>query len=103
MARKLARLTPLGQQIMSLLLNAVAFGTHGSVGNVDSLAEPLKTTSGRLRPVLRKLVHDGYLTIEGKIAESVYPTVAALRWREAWRLNSSPKPLWDWISASPGH
>ena len=65
---------------MSLLLNAVAFGTHGSVGNVDSLAEPLKTAaSGRLRPVLRKLVHDGYLTIEGKIAESVYPTVAALR------------------------
>ena len=83
MARKLARLTARGQQIVSLLLNSVVFGTHGNMGNVDSLAEQLKTTPGRLRPMLRKLVQDGYLTIEGKIAENVYPTVAAWRWREA--------------------
>ena len=67
---------------MSLLLNPVVFATHGSMGNVDSLAEQLKTTPGRLRSMLRKLVQDGYLIIEGKIAESVYPTVAALRWQD---------------------
>jgi len=64
---------------MSLLLNAVAFGTHADVGNVESLAEKLGTTPGRLRATLRKLAQQGYLTVEGKIAENVYPTEAALR------------------------
>ena len=81
MARKLPSLTPRGQQIMSLVLNAVAFGTHADIGNVDSLAEKLGTTTGRLRLMLRKLVDQGYLTIEGNVAENVYPTVAALRWQ----------------------
>lgn len=67
---------------MSLLLNAVAFGTHGDVGNVDSLAAKLGTTPGRLRPMLRKLAQQGYLTIKGDIDEKVFPTVAALRWQD---------------------
>jgi hypothetical protein len=82
MARKLPALTARGQQIMSLVLNAVAFGTHANVGNVDSLAEQLKTTSGRLRPILRKHVDQGYLTIKGKIGENFLPTVDALRWQD---------------------
>lgn len=81
MAHKLPPPSPRGQQIMSLVLNAVAFGTHADIGNVDSLAEKLRTTPGRLRPMLRKLLDQGYLTIEGKVAENVYPTVAALRWQ----------------------
>jgi DNA-binding IclR family transcriptional regulator len=80
-ARKLPPLTSRGQQIMSLVLNAIAFGTHADIGNVDSLAEKLGTTPGRLRRMLRKLVNQGYLTIEGKVAENVYPTLAALRWQ----------------------
>jgi DNA-binding IclR family transcriptional regulator len=80
-ARKLPPLTSRGQQIMSLVLNAIAFGTHADIGNVDSLAEKLGTTPGRLRRMLRKLVDQGYLTIEGKVAENVYPTLAALRWQ----------------------
>jgi hypothetical protein len=67
---------------MSLLLNAVAFGTHGDVGNVYSLAGKLGTTSGRLRPMLRKLAQQGYVTIERDIGENVYPTMAALRWQD---------------------
>jgi DNA-binding IclR family transcriptional regulator len=67
---------------MSLLLNAVAFGTHADMGNVDSLAEQLKMTPGRLRPMLRKLVDQGYLTISGRIGENLLPTVAALRWQD---------------------
>src|SRR5687768_12626528 len=82
MAHKLPALTSRGQQIMSLVLNAVAFGTHADVGNVDSLAEQIGTTSGRLRPMLTKLVDQGYLSIEGKLAENVLPTVAALRWQD---------------------
>jgi hypothetical protein len=66
---------------MSLVLNAVAFGTHANVSNVDSLAEQLKTKPGRLRLMLRKLVDQGYITIEGKVGENVLPTVAALRWQ----------------------
>jgi hypothetical protein len=49
MARKLPPLTDRGQQIMSIVLNAVAFGTHTNIGNVDSLAKQFKTTPGRLR------------------------------------------------------
>src|SRR5688572_27051031 len=80
MARKrLPPLSPRGQQIVSLVLNAVAFGTHADLGNVDSLAEKLNTTPGRLRPTLRKLVDQGYLTVKGKVNEQVYPTVAALQ------------------------
>jgi len=79
MARKLPVLTACDQQIMSLVLNAVAFGTHA---NVDSLAEQLKSTPGRLRPMLQKLVDQGYVTIKGKIGENVLPTVAALRWQD---------------------
>ena len=67
---------------MSLVLNAVAFQTHAGVGNVDSLAEKLSTTPGRLRHMVRKLVDQGYLTIEGKVAENVCPTVAVLRWQD---------------------
>jgi DNA-binding IclR family transcriptional regulator len=82
MAQKLPSLPRRGQQIMSLVLNAVAFGTHSDTGNVDTLAEQLGTTPGRLRSILRKLVNQGYVTIKGKIAENVYPTVAALRWQD---------------------
>jgi hypothetical protein len=82
MARKLPALTPRGRQIMSLVLNTVAFGTHANVGNVDLLAEQLKTTPGRLWPMLRKLIDQGYLNIRGKIGENVLPTVAALRWQD---------------------
>ncbi len=66
---------------MALLLNAIAFHTHADEDNVDSLAEKLRTMPGRLGPMLRRLVAQGYLTIEGKVAENVYPTVAALRWQ----------------------
>ena len=48
-----------------------------SIGDIEKLG----TTPGRFRPTLRKLVDQGYLTIEGKVAENVYPTVAALRWQ----------------------
>jgi hypothetical protein len=59
MANKLPPLTAGGQQVMSLVLNAVAFGMYADVGNVDSPAEKLGTTPGRLRTMLRKLIGQG--------------------------------------------
>jgi hypothetical protein len=79
MAQTLPKLTPRGEQIMSLLLNAVAFGTHADIGNVESLAIKLATTAGRLRPMLRKLADQGYLIMEEGMAENVYPTMEAVR------------------------
>jgi len=79
--KSLPPLTPRGREILSAVLNAVTFGTHGDVGDVDALAEELGTRASRLRPMLRKLEAMCYLTIEGKVAERVLPTVAAIRWQ----------------------
>jgi hypothetical protein len=56
--------------------------THGDVGYVDALAVKAGYNAWPIRPMLRKLIDDGYLSIEGDIAENVYPTVAALRWQD---------------------
>jgi hypothetical protein len=71
MPSTLPPLTPRGQRIMPLVLNAVGFGTHADIGNVDSIADKLGTMSGRLRPMLRRLIDQGYLTVEEKVAENV--------------------------------
>jgi hypothetical protein len=39
----LTPLTPRGQQMMSLVLNAVAFGTLAEIGNLDSLINAIQT------------------------------------------------------------
>lgn len=74
------RLTERGRQIVALVVNAVAFKTHGDDGELETLAGELGTTGARLRPMLRRLEAQGWLTVEGQSAKFVYPTVAALRW-----------------------
>jgi DNA-binding FadR family transcriptional regulator len=61
-------------------VNSIAFKTHGDDAELESLAKELGTTGPRLRPMLRRLEAQGWVTVEGKTAEFVYPTVAALRW-----------------------
>ena len=78
--RTLPSLTERGRQIVSHLVNAVAFQTHGDQGELDTLAQALGTTGPRLRPMLRKLQAQGWLTLEEKSLTFVYPTAAALRW-----------------------
>jgi DNA-binding FadR family transcriptional regulator len=75
-----AKLTDRGRQVVSLVVNSVAFKTHGNDAELDTLAKELGTSGPRLRPMLRRLAAQGWLTIEGKSAEFVYPTVQALRW-----------------------
>ena len=79
MAKKLSRLTDHGRELVSYILNAAAFGTHGNDAELDTMAANLRTTPGRLRPTLRTLEAQGWLTVEGRAAEFVYPTVAAIR------------------------
>ena len=76
---KLSRLTNRGRELVSYVLNTVAFGTHGDDAELETMAKKFGTTAGRLRPTLRRLAAQGWLTIEGRSAEFVYPTVAAIR------------------------
>jgi len=75
----LPRLTKRGRELVSYVLNTVAFGTHGDDAELETMAKNLGTTAGRLRPMLRKLAAQGWLTIEGRSAEFIYPTVAAIQ------------------------
>ena len=77
--RQLPRLTKRGRELVSYVLNSVAFGTHGDDAELEAMAKKFGTTAGRLRPTLRRLAAQGWLTIEGRLAEFVYPTVAAIR------------------------
>jgi hypothetical protein len=77
--RQLPRLTKRGRELVSYVLNTVAFGTHGNDAELETMAKKFGTTAGRLRPTLRRLANQGWLTIEGRSAEFVYPTVSAIQ------------------------
>src|SRR4051812_1133414 len=76
---KLPPLTDIQQQVVTYVINSVAFDNYGDCCSVDTVAEKLKRTANRFMPTLRKLVEKGYLTIQGETLPWVYPTVAALR------------------------
>jgi|SRR6187431_2507540 len=70
------RLTPRAKQVVNLVVNSVAFGTHDDDAEVGAIAKELGTTPGRLEAILRKLTDQGYVTVK---SDFVYPTVAALK------------------------
>lgn len=75
---KLKPLTPRGRELVSYVLNAAAFGTHGNDAELETMAAKFKTTPGRLRSTLKRLEAQGWLTLEGTSAEFAYPTTAAI-------------------------
>lgn len=77
-AGRKAAVTPRGREIIAHILNTLAFGTHAAEGDVESIAQRLGMTPGRLRPQLDKLAEADYITIEG-VGEFVYPTTTAVR------------------------
>ena len=47
--KALPRLTDRGRELISYVLNAAAFGTHGDDAELETMAKKLGTTAGRLR------------------------------------------------------
>ena len=78
--RKMPPLTTRGRELLSYVVNSVAFDRHSDDAELETMAERLGTTAPRLRRMLDKLQKQGWLTIEGRVSEYVYRTVAAIRW-----------------------
>jgi hypothetical protein len=75
----LPALTGLARDLFTHVLNGIAFEQYGNCCAVDDLAKKLGKPPGRLQPAIRKLVEQGYVTVEGNIYPIIYPTTAALR------------------------
>ena len=76
--KSLPALTPRARQVVNLVINAVALGTHDNDAEVGVMAKQLGMTPGRLQTVLSKLEEQGWLTVRNGF---VYPTAAALQWQ----------------------
>ena len=76
---KLPVLSGIAKELFTRVLNSIAFEQYGNCCAVEDLAEKLGKPSGRLQPAIRKLIEQGYVTVEGDIYPVVYPTAAALR------------------------
>ena len=76
--KSLPALTPRAREIVNLVVNAVALGSHDNDAELGAMAKQLKVSPARLQTLLRKLQEQGWLTIKGDFA---YPTVEALRWQ----------------------
>ena len=72
-------LTGIARDLFTHVLNSIAFENYGDCCAVDDLAAKFGKTTGRLRPAVRRLVEQGYVTVEGRVFPIIYPTVAALR------------------------
>jgi DNA-binding MarR family transcriptional regulator len=72
-------LTPRGRQVLNLVMNSVALGTHDEEADIGTLAKTIGTTAGRLQSVVGKLAEQGLITVK---RDFIYPTVAALRWQD---------------------
>ena len=74
----LPALTPRAREIMMLVINSVALGTHDDEAEIGAIAERLGSTPARVLTIVRKLEQQGYATLK---SDFVYPTAAALRWQ----------------------
>jgi len=70
------KLTPRAREVVTLVINAIALGSHEERCEFGAIADELGMTRGRLGALLRRL--EGWLTVEDGF---VYPTVAALQWQ----------------------
>src|SRR5438270_2735915 len=73
--KSLPALTPRPGQIMDLVLNSIALGTHDNEGEVGAIAKQLGMTEKPLRTMLEKMEEQGYVTVKN---DFVYPTVEAI-------------------------
>jgi DNA-binding IclR family transcriptional regulator len=76
--KRLPALTPRARQVVNLVVNSVALGSHDNDAEVGALATQLETSPARLQTILHKLEEQGWLTVK---SDFVYPTIEALRWQ----------------------
>ena len=76
--KRLPPLTPRAVQVVNLVVNSGALGSHDNDAEVGAMAKQLGTTPARLQAILRKLEEQGWLTVK---SDFVYPTVEALQWQ----------------------
>jgi DNA-binding IclR family transcriptional regulator len=76
--KSLPPLTPRAREIVNLVVNAVALGTHDDDAELGAVAKALGMTPARLATIAGKLEEQGWLTVEN---DFLYPTIAALRWQ----------------------
>ena len=76
--KRLPPLTPRGHEIVTFVINSVAFGTHDDEAEIGAMAKTLGVKPANLVRMAGKLQEQGWLTLKN---EFVYPTTAALRWQ----------------------
>ena len=74
--KQLAALTPRARQVVNLVVNSVALGSHDNDAEVGALATQLETSPARLQTILHTLEEQGWVHIKH---DFVYPTIEALR------------------------
>lgn len=78
-ARSLEPIKGVGREVLSHVMNSIAFKNYRECCSVDGIASALDKNPTRLRTTLKKLADQGYVTIEGAKQQDVFPTVAALK------------------------
>jgi DNA-binding IclR family transcriptional regulator len=76
--KRLTPLTPREHEIVSLVINTVALGTHDDDAEIGAMAKQLGVKPANLQRTVTKLQEQGWLTVR---KDFVYPTPAALRWQ----------------------
>src|SRR5436190_11432228 len=76
-SKALPSLTRLQAQIVSHVINSIAFGEGEEL--VENLADEFHRQPARFLPTLRKLADMGYLQLSGETYPRVSPTARALR------------------------
>ncbi len=91
--RSLEPLTDVGREIITFVVNRIAFQQYSSCCDEESIAIGLGKNLKRLRPVIDRLAKQGWLTIEGRRKDRIYPTPAALRWQQPGISDTDAKKL----------
>lgn len=93
--QSLPRLTPRAREVVTLVINSAALGTHLTDGQLGAVADKLGMTRGRLQAMLRRL--EGWLTVENGF---LIPTLAALRWQDPSMKDSEAAALQRKLAAA---
>ena len=81
-AAGLGLLKPAERQLVAHVISSMALQDYRHCCNLDSIAQSLGKNPKRLQSTLKRLAEQGWLHLDAKDPQTVYPTVAALRWQD---------------------